>query len=209
MIETEKQLCNLFCDYAESIGFIIHPEFEGWDMVLLRRNLIIGVQAKLFLNGMVLNQTLNNGGVDIKVIVFHTYRNNVNIYLNIINALRRGIILVQITDEKDAKIFPHDNIFWYRHRGERLELPENPIIVPAGIQSPQTVSQQKIALVKLELLCEKNGGTVTAREARGLGIYKIPNKYFLYDWRSKKYILRLKRPSDYWPHILEGIIQSV
>ena len=47
MFETEAQLCECFRQDALAAGWVVYPENDGWDQLLVRRQLQVGIQAKL------------------------------------------------------------------------------------------------------------------------------------------------------------------
>jgi hypothetical protein len=44
--ESEEKLCQAFIDYAKGHGWTIYPEQGSWDILLVRKGIQIGVQAK-------------------------------------------------------------------------------------------------------------------------------------------------------------------
>jgi hypothetical protein len=53
---TEAELCTAFADECEACGWTIYPETADWDLLLVRRGIQVGVQAKLVANLEVLLQ---------------------------------------------------------------------------------------------------------------------------------------------------------
>lgn len=56
--QTENALCEAFAADARSHGWVVYPEQGGWDILLVRRGVQVGVQAKLVANTKVLVQAL-------------------------------------------------------------------------------------------------------------------------------------------------------
>lgn len=44
---TEEELCDAFADHARAAGWTVYPECSGWDLLLERDGIQIGVEAKL------------------------------------------------------------------------------------------------------------------------------------------------------------------
>lgn len=55
---TEADLCEAFACDARRDGWIVYPEQGGWDMLLVRHGIQVGIQAKLKANTHVLLQAL-------------------------------------------------------------------------------------------------------------------------------------------------------
>ena len=62
--EREADLCAAFIEAAAADGWTAYPEQGGWDILLVRRGVQIGVQAKLKANEHVLVQAVGNVGKD-------------------------------------------------------------------------------------------------------------------------------------------------
>jgi len=56
--ETEASFCDDFIAYCKAHGWTSYPEQGGWDIVLVRGHVQIGIQAKLVANNKVLTQAL-------------------------------------------------------------------------------------------------------------------------------------------------------
>jgi len=54
----EDELCEWFIDLAKSHGWICYPETSGWDILLVRNSIQIGVQSKVRANIKLLEQVL-------------------------------------------------------------------------------------------------------------------------------------------------------
>jgi hypothetical protein len=201
MLETD--LCNKFIDYCASFGANNVNEYEGWDTVVEYHGILFGVQAKLQFNTHVIAQCLHNNNVDFKIILLpNLSRLDPDLEL-IAHRLR---LLVVTLDGLGSPIARQMNksIFYYRQKiKKRLAFPSEFFDLPAGVKSPRTNSEYKIALCKLQLLAEKNGYLVPY-DFRHLGVRIIPKYYFRYDSNQRKWYLK-RKPSNDYPHIYKNL----
>lgn len=61
--KTEEELCSRFRKFAEREHWVIYPETAGWDMLLVRGGIQVGVEAKLHGNFKVICQALGDGSI--------------------------------------------------------------------------------------------------------------------------------------------------
>jgi len=168
----EKDMCDELSAHMKDSGWIVYPEQGGWDLLLVRRNIQIGVQAKLRPTIKLLSQALISEQVSgphyRAVAVGNSQEEEKEDFAKISMALR----LIYI----DMGIHPD---YWFYKATQRVSLkyyrhfPNNIVWTPpyvpeldAGIPSPKTVSPWKIAAIKMELIAETKGwvSIIDARE---------------------------------------------
>ena len=202
---TEKELCDLVSLQAEDYGFRVFPEYEGWDIVLERKGIIFGLQAKLELNKKVIAQCLSKDNVHFKAIILpEKPKAGFDKDLEII-AYSLKLMVYFLDGENFSFGGLVNNLLEYRLKPYKLlKVPDFDYKLPAGVRAPRTVSEKRIALCKLEQICLAKG-FITFRDARDLGIW-IPNIYFRYDKNRRIWFIRNNiRPSNLWPHIWENL----
>lgn len=72
--ESEADLCTVFAARARSEGFVVHAETSGWDLLLVRGDVQVGVQAKLDPNLSVVSQALPADPTRAEVSIGPTHR---------------------------------------------------------------------------------------------------------------------------------------
>jgi hypothetical protein len=208
----ESELCELLKTEAEQFGFRYFPEYEDWDGVLVRKNVVIGIQAKLKMNAKALSQTLKAGGVHLKVILTNDYKLTLNDDWNVIlDALR--ILHISYNNGmfhiiNNINPYKYGWLFKYKRRVKKvLRIPSFDYYTPSGVPGPRKVTERNINLVRLELLALQHGGTITLADARRYGLERIPRYYYEYDWKKKQWCLKPSpmRASIDYPHIAAGI----
>lgn len=187
MYESEAALCAAYIKYAKTLGFTVYPETGGWDMVLERRGLLVGVEAKLRLNYHALRQAVERNNVDLKVVLFDLTPERKVLakaqWLADFNTISLECRVIGVrTRELAVKTLPHtfalvedrwgrrrplgyhigrSASFWLTHYlhfpAERVWLPPLPADVEAGVKSPQSVGQFQIACIKLERIYDRRG----------------------------------------------------
>jgi len=209
----EYNLGEIVKEIAESWGWNFIPEYEGWDAVVSDGKIIGGIQFKLKLNIHGIVQSLLGDSVNFRVIIFESVsEKHFQDYLLIMNGLK--IIPIHYKNGEFIFLF-RDKPSWllkYLHKPKKkLKLPDGKFNIKAGAKAPLQLSERNIFLVELEL-------KTFQKEDRGIGYQdiskliqyfgKVPNKYFRWDWESKKWYFRDNRlPSKEFPHIVEGIVK--
>jgi len=176
---SEEELCSWFGELATKDGWTVYPETAGWDLLLVKDHVQIGVEAKLRANVDVLAQALrpgieNDGPRFHAVLVPKAGR----AFLEVARTLR-----VVTFDRRALESDAH--LYWYRQDGHALirppfewfawnhpdpaELP--PIVpdVPAGVPSPRTLTKWKIGAIRICLRIRARGW-VAKRDFTELGV---------------------------------------
>lgn len=210
--KTEKELCDKFISYVTELGFEVFPEFEDWDLVLRRNNVIVGVEAKLQRNMHLIKQIAEKNDVHIKVALFPFIRyhlsNSENDWFFIARKLK--ILPVYVDFDRIGIHWDVRGLFYYRnHPKHLLKLPEFKYQTDAGVPSPHKVNNNNINLVKVELFALENGGELTLEQIRSFGFKRAPWS-FEFNWPTRKWRLR---PFVYtfmnkYPHILKGLQEN-
>jgi len=217
---SENDLCNFFISHVKELRFDVFSEYKGWDIVLHRNNVIIGVEAKLETNLHLLAQLCQKDDVNFKVALLpqvFSFSKNQSVNDWILIARRLKILPVFVDMKQSMNKYPISfyhgtrNLFYYRHRPKQLlKLPDFHYEVDAGVPSPRKVSGRNIALVKLEIFAVEQGGYVSLGQIRSFGFRQPPREYYEYDWDKKMYrILNMRRASKDFPHIMAGIRESL
>lgn len=203
---TENELCNLVIKYSEDYGFRAFAEYDGWDIVLERKGVIFGVQAKLELNKKVIAQCLRVDNVHFKVIVLPTLQQTSKLDpdLELIAHSLKLLVFAWGVEQFDFLGWEKTLLYYRQQPYKLLKVPEFDYVLPAGVRSPKTVSEKKIAYCKLEKIARAKG-FVTVKDAQDIGVW-IPNLYFRFDPIKRVWFIRnSKPPSLLWPHIWENL----
>ena len=208
----ESELCELFIKDAEQFGFRSFGEYEDWDIVLARHNIIVGVQAKVNMNVKAITQTIKARGVDFKVIITDNYQFKIGDDWSIVtNALR----ILHLTHFDSGFHLVNNvntyNLYWLRKfrmkPKTKLKIPNFDYYTPSGVPGPRKVTERNISIVRLEVMALQRG-FVTLADARALGLERVPRYYFDYEWMKRIWTLKPSpfRPSDDYPHIAKGLL---
>jgi hypothetical protein len=184
----EVDLCNDFIFWSKMYGYKVYPECGGWDMLLVKNGVQIGVQAKLKANMKVLAQALD-GVCERKLKVSPHYRvvlvasKPSSDFIKLAKACR--IIIISFFGNiskhyclryNDIKAINYNYEFksfigsarYYRYAAKkRVKLPLFVADIKAGVPSPRNVSDWKILCIKAERLCIKQG-YITSRDVKTL-----------------------------------------
>jgi len=205
----ESELGDKLIEYCKANEIHYVPEYKGWDLVAEYRNIIFGIQLKLDLNTKAISQCLLNGGVDFKLIIFcnKTSKKKQDELFPILNCCKIIPIFYSGTFGLHPRLqysYPKFNLLRYRyHPKKRIELPQYNFNIPSGSRSPLNISDWKIAVIKLELLADQNGGWVYKSDFQKYGLRNTPRQYFCFVG-DKKWKMQV-RPSRDFPYILEAI----
>lgn len=229
---TEEELCAAFILDAEKAGWQIYPEQGNWDILLVRRGLQVGIQAKLrFCVGLLdqATQRTSQGEPHYRTVLLPglTLTDNAKKWFAVINKLKLVVLM-----QPDTRLYNkwgwvhYYNACWakinwrdYRWHPEKSVWipPFNPDL-PAGVQSPRSVGPWQIAAILLERTCDQQG-FVSVKDVKIItkGVdgnwnpYTMLNAYFKCTdelvsdgGRRKKWVLK-HRPSDRYPETARGM----
>lgn len=217
MIQSEKELCDIFINHVQELGFNIFPEYGGWDLVLERHGKIIGVEAKLKKNLHLLAQLVDSDDVHFKIALLPmVYKTGNTIQDDWILIAKRLKILPVMVDQIDnyspnGSIRFHQNVrnlFYYRWRPRKLlKIPDFKYETPAGVRSPRIVTERNINFVRLELFALEHNNSITLKDARDYGFDRVPRRYYNYSFETNRWILdSYYRASKDYDHITKGIL---
>jgi hypothetical protein len=166
--QTEAALCDDLRTHAKAAGWLVYPECGGWDLVLVRRGIQIGVQAKLKFNPHLVAQALASPthGPHYRALacpLARTVRDDAYMI-----AERCGLLLLDMNAVPDrwlvgrmrwSGIRLRDTRSWRRYRwpGKRLWLPPAVPDLPAGVPSPEVVGPWQLAVCEAEALIRRKG----------------------------------------------------
>jgi len=183
----EADLCQAFIEFAGRHGWTAYPEQGGWDILLVRADVQVGVQAKLVADLHVLEQVLPEQANYRVTEVGPTYRailvgrfagrtlkavnRTTNAFYKVCEHL--GVIVLQppvVTSGTWLRAGYHSNrcvvrkgkrrvhTSIYRWKpGESVWVPPFVPDLPAGVPCPQTVSAWNVAAVRLEMMVSEQG----------------------------------------------------
>jgi hypothetical protein len=181
-MSTETELCDSLCQAALKLGWTPYPETASWDILLIRENLQVGVQAKMHANTHVLAQALPRN------VLVHWSRHRPAAEMQA-NGPQYRAVLVPHADMEFRGIAALLKLWTFTRSDQDLELlqnlarfqdfnwrPEKPswipdVVpgVPAGVPSPVSLTCWKQKALKL-LAIAKVRGSVTSADASTLGI---------------------------------------
>lgn len=224
----ESEICDNLIEHATNLNFRVFGEYEGWDIVLSRGDVTIGIQAKLQINLHLIAQAVILNNVDFKVIYYKDdirSKDTAKDYKVICKNL--GLIRISLEDNipyfvdigQTNSVFYSSTYYYnrmamflrYRHYPKKkIIIPEFDYENPSGVNAPRTVTQYNISLVKLDIFADKQGGWLTTQQFKQFGFSRIPKYYFHYNFLDKKWY---KDPNhnaslDY-PHITKGLLGHV
>lgn len=229
--KTENELCNIFIVYAKNNNWKVFPETSNFDILIVKNNFQIGIQAKLIPNIEVLDQAIagrQSDNINIKwanpsphiraVLVPHASRE----FKNIANALGVFVIegMKQIRDIMAGQKYWIKEIsgldgYSKKHLTYPAKLcwtPEVEIDTPAGVKSPKIITQWKIKAVKLCLLLEAKGYLTIKdfKEAKVSSTLWIKKRWLIdsgdKEGGLKKYIrTNIILPHEKYPEITEKL----
>jgi len=191
----ESELCEKLIDYASKLGWTAYPETAGWDILLVKDNVQVGVEAKLSLNLKVVSQALGIEARRHKVgpgfrCVLTPSKKGGNDGLNVLHTLKiwhfeykpryhgslkrvpmcdiSGIALLgDISKEPDYFKRKIDHYRWDPDKKEKL--PEFVPQVAAGVPSPIQLTPWKIKALKFLAEVHKKG-YATSKMAKAHGV---------------------------------------
>jgi hypothetical protein len=159
---SESDLCKLFADKARLIGWTIYPEQYDWDILMIKNNTQVGVQAKLTLNVKVLEQTIPSfnsyTGPDFRAILVPE---------NTSPKICQSLGIVVFTPEGKIDELLTDELNWFPE--SRYQEPKYESGSIAGSPSPVRLTDWKIKALKIIARCEVRG-FVTTKDFKQLSI---------------------------------------
>jgi hypothetical protein len=220
-MESEKELCNRLMALAEAVGFISCPECYGWDIVLFRNRLVVGIQAKVKLSLHGVRQCLDNKNTDLRVLAFAEYaEKSLFDYLVILNELKIVPLFLGRNENNGQfenlmgggfQIFSRKRLSYYRQYPKSvLEAPGYDFEIEAGISSPLTVNTLSINLCELEWHWRAVGKEpLTKDDITRHNIVLPKNKVFQFIPETGRYQFRdYYLPSERWPHIWRAVLSK-
>lgn len=209
---TETELCQEFIQWAADQGWTAYPETRGYDIVLVKDGIQIGIQAKLKFNATLLRQILPTAGDD----------NQMPDHL--------AVLLPRLDREENAVcdavgvgyFYYKADAYMDRWRfmpavegvcrfdccdGLKLTLPEYVPEVAAGASSPVVLTDWKIRALKLCAIMEIRG-YLTAQDFKDYAIDK--RRWFPMGWavlKDGKYVAgpNLRFPTQH-PQTFQKIV---
>jgi len=231
---SEADLCDTLSTAATAAGWQVYPETGGHDLLLVataqcsthnvREGDTMGVQAKLHANTQVLYQALP--GSTNKGPSFHAVLVPVSSVEFDALARRLGIVVLEATVYRSSlnmyrRVRAKDPGITYlpaylRHYYDDMDWrPESPIVVPAGVRSPKTVTPWKVAAVRFCLKVRKLG-YFTAVDMRDASLYV--ERWKIQGWAIKtdgkigkhsKYTLTDLAPDKKYPEIAAQLLSDL
>lgn len=209
---TEGSLCDAFALEARSGGFQVHAETSGWDLLLVRGDLQVGVQAKLRPNLDVLVQALppqwrmhenDAAGPDVRAVLVPDSNptfNRIAAELGIAVFDMNGHLMENVVQH--AKLWDHGSPEWVP--------PCEITAIGGGRSGPVQITEWKVAAMAL---CERvrERGHVTRNDFRELRI--SPSTWVRCGWlrvekvgRQWRYLLgETMLPDERWPEIAKAL----
>lgn len=163
---SEAELCDTFADKATEAGWTVYPECDDWDLLLVRGDVQVGVQAKLRANIYVLYQAVAhyNPARPAKGPLFHAVLIGGKISLEFADIARRLNLLILSPYQAPPILNPH--VYGWAHNKPAWIPPYVPDL-PAGVPSPICLTPWKVAALELcKILREK--GYVTSKDMKTL-----------------------------------------
>jgi len=183
---TEAELCDAFIHFVNKNGWTVYPEQNGWDMLLVKNDIQIGIQAKIRPNIDVLYQTLPpyiimpvNGtetkkGPNFRAVltqgVYVEFR-TICRSLRIIAISPRHIRADGTIEDWDGGWLIEENLN-EAYRWKPMKQEWLPDIVPmhkCGVASPTTLSKWSQSALKAFAYLEENK-TITSKKIKEYGI---------------------------------------
>jgi len=181
----EEQICEAFSEYAQTHSWVVYPETGSWDMLLVKGDIQIGIQAKLKLNIKVIHQALP-----------HDYRRTAGINLSVPGPNYRAVLVPQrdydfmdvcaachlacfcpeVDRYGDARWLDQGLIAESEFGKEYLWTPSKPVWLPehvptmaAGVPSPRSMSKWKEGALKAMAHLEIHGH-ITSKDFASYGV---------------------------------------
>ena len=226
----EKDMCDELTQRVTQNGWTVYPEQGGWDLLIIRNKIQVGIQAKLRPTVKLFAQAIvpeDLPGPQYRAIAIGNmaYKDRAEI-VKVAKAC--GLILIDMSCHHEhwlsfASRDGWNKISWRYYRHFPKQLIWIPPFIPklaAGIPAPKNVSPWKVVAVRLEFIFDEKGW-VTIEDARQVVNEEIPNKssyartllqtYFRCTKdrapgtkRGKKWILRT-RPSKKFPYVFKEL----
>lgn len=233
--ELEKNMCDELTAYAKLGGWTVYPEQGGWDLLLIRNKIQVGVQAKLRPTIKLLSQALVPeilaGPHYRAVAVGNTNYKEKDDFSRVAQTLR--LVFIDMGAHPDYWLYKATQGFT---RGQRIpwihyrHFPSNMLWIPsfvpkldAGIPAPKTVNPWKVAAVKMEFIANRKGwvSIIDAREVvqrevpdevgksypRTLlqSYFKCTNEKDPRNTRCHKWVLKKAKPSNHFSYVFEAL----
>lgn len=206
--ELEKDLCADFAAVARGDGWTVYPEQGGWDLLLVRGDLQVGVQAKKVANLEVLAQALEDDSPHYRAVLVGRYsartRRGATKAGDVFRAVAAGA-RVLVFEPPSIPDFRGDRLAWGPRTGAWNRSVDGtdliryltvnargvwlPPYVPdhlAGVPNPRTVSAFKIAACELEYVsrtrgwvCLDDARSVTANESGSWNPRTLLSRYYV------------------------------
>lgn len=188
--ETEAQMCEDITAHARQAGFVVYPETGGWDLLLVRHGIQIGVQAKLKFTHHLVAQALEGikwlergravrVGPHYRAVACQPAKSIVGDARDICRACH--LLFLDLNYPPPLWLYREpwtrrNKYVWgkptpvdwryYRWRpNKRVWLPPAVPDLPAGVPSPSNVGKWQVAATRLQVIHETRGW-VTREDAR-------------------------------------------
>jgi hypothetical protein len=226
----ETDLCQLFIDKAREDGWIVYPEIDYWDILVVdpSNNEQIGIQAKGSLTWKVLSQAIKDRG-------FGPHRRAIlvpvaeNDFQELADSLKLGVYdLRNILDgdelyEETLKYHIRKPIMEPKYKWDTIKpcwLPEIIPDIPAGVPSPRRMTQWRQKALKLCKILRIRG-YVTSKDFKNLklsyntwiysGWIKPTHERIVIDkGRYEKYVIadETKLPDIGWEYFRDQLLED-
>lgn len=161
--KSEAQLCDAFVEYVKGFGWQVYPEHGGFDMLLVKDGVQVGVEAKLRCNLEVVSQALNS----LRYRSAGACPNYIGILVpKISGALRTVCRELHLHTWDHRCMFPKYSMpaedlglrsAWESESESRVWLPEVAVQGSAGRPSPKAMSGWRIKALKICILFKRKG----------------------------------------------------
>lgn len=225
--KSEEELCDVLKLYAREVGYEVYSETNGYDLLLVKDDIQIGIQAKMMANIEVLYQAITSVAVSVKAILVPRSSREFNVIARKLNVL----VIEGTKQEYDLNAYDGRNpyevrSYWakkittdlktiwpgYIIKAKKVWLPEVNIDIPAGVKSPKVITEWKIKAVKLCILLDEKGYLTSAdfkaaKVHMGLWTEKWLNRLEEKDGKLYKYVRRVgvELPDQKNPEVVEAL----
>ncbi len=156
--KSEAELCDAFVEAVKLDGWKPYPECGGFDLLLVKDGVQVGVEAKMRANCDVLEQALDGSMQALPMYVGVLVPTHSQSFGSIAHHLKvhvwdHGWIINQAAEAYRGLKLKE----WWKHGDGNVSLPEVAIQTSAGKPSPKTMSAWRIKALKICLLYERQG----------------------------------------------------
>ena len=213
MYTLESDLCEDFITTARADGWACYPEQNGWDLIIVKDGIQVGIQAKLKDNMHVIHQTIEHcvpwGGVGIRAPKVGVHIRAVLVptasmmFRDVCRAMK--IMVFDSVDGISTMPTPKRMKDYMWEVEQPMWLPEVALISKAGVASPMTMSKWRQNALKLyNFVCDK--GEVTSADAKqfGINLSHFVQMHQLQSSGRKRGKLTIYVPTWKWKYVAKG-----